>query len=57
MEADRQGELNALRPDPLRSSRLQLRVAGAAEGAVQETMRRRRRAAIALKADHPTRHG
>ena len=38
MELDRQSELNALRPDLLRFARLQLRDAGAAEDAVQETM-------------------
>lgn len=38
MELDRQTELNALRPDLLRFARLQLRDAGAAEDAVQETM-------------------
>lgn len=38
MEADRQSELNALRPDLLRFARLQLRDAGAAEDAVQETL-------------------
>ena len=38
MELDRQRELNALRPDLLRFARLQLRDAGAAEDAVQETM-------------------
>jgi RNA polymerase sigma-70 factor (ECF subfamily) len=38
MESDRQKELNALRPDLLRFARLQLRDAGAAEDAVQETM-------------------
>jgi RNA polymerase sigma-70 factor (TIGR02943 family) len=38
MELDRQNELNALRPDLLRFARLQLRDAGAAEDAVQETM-------------------
>ena len=38
MELDRQAELNALRPDLLRFARLQLRDAGAAEDAVQETM-------------------
>ncbi len=38
MEPDRQNELNALRPDLLRFARLQLRDAGAAEDAVQETM-------------------
>jgi len=38
MEMDRQAELNALRPDLLRFARLQLRDAGAAEDAVQETM-------------------
>ena len=38
MEFDRQSELNALRPDLLRFARLQLRDAGAAEDAVQETM-------------------
>jgi RNA polymerase sigma-70 factor (ECF subfamily) len=38
MELDRQAELNALRPDLLRFARLQLRDAGAAEDAVQETL-------------------
>lgn len=38
MELDRQSELNALRPDLLRFARLQLRDAGAAEDAVQETL-------------------
>jgi RNA polymerase sigma-70 factor (ECF subfamily) len=38
MDLDRQNELNALRPDLLRFARLQLRDAGAAEDAVQETM-------------------
>ena len=38
MEPDRQNELNALRPDLLRFARLQLRDAGAAEDAVQETL-------------------
>ncbi|MDK9704758.1 MAG: sigma-70 family RNA polymerase sigma factor [Sulfuritalea sp.] len=38
MEFDRQAELNALRPDLLRFARLQLRDAGAAEDAVQETL-------------------
>ncbi|MDP2821880.1 MAG: sigma-70 family RNA polymerase sigma factor [Sulfuritalea sp.] len=38
MELDRQNELNALRPDLLRFARLQLRDAGAAEDAVQETL-------------------
>jgi RNA polymerase sigma-70 factor (TIGR02943 family) len=38
MQLDRQTELNALRPDLLRFARLQLRDAGAAEDAVQETM-------------------
>jgi len=38
MEFDRQSELNALRPDLLRFARLQLRDAGAAEDAVQETL-------------------
>jgi RNA polymerase sigma-70 factor (TIGR02943 family) len=38
MEPDRQSELNALRPDLLRFARLQLRDAGAAEDAVQETL-------------------
>lgn len=38
MNADRQSELNALRPDLLRFARLQLRDAGAAEDAVQETL-------------------
>lgn len=38
MEMDRQAELNALRPDLLRFARLQLRDAGAAEDAVQETL-------------------
>lgn len=38
MDADREAELNALRPDLLRFARLQLRDAGAAEDAVQETM-------------------
>ena len=38
MELDRQTELNALRPDLLRFARLQLRDAGAAEDAVQETL-------------------
>jgi RNA polymerase sigma-70 factor (TIGR02943 family) len=38
MEFDRQSELNALRPDLLRFARLQLRDAGAAEDAVQDTM-------------------
>jgi RNA polymerase sigma-70 factor (ECF subfamily) len=38
MEPDRQSELAALRPDLLRFARLQLRDAGAAEDAVQETM-------------------
>lgn len=38
MEPDRHAELNALRPDLLRFARLQLRDAGAAEDAVQETM-------------------
>jgi RNA polymerase sigma-70 factor (ECF subfamily) len=38
MDLDRQSELTALRPDLLRFARLQLRDAGAAEDAVQETM-------------------
>ncbi len=38
MDLDRQNELNALRPDLLRFARLQLRDAGAAEDAVQETL-------------------
>ena len=38
MDLDRQRELNALRPDLLRFARLQLRDAGAAEDAVQETL-------------------
>ena len=38
MELDRQSELAALRPDLLRFARLQLRDAGAAEDAVQETL-------------------
>lgn len=38
MSTDRQAELNALRPDLLRFARLQLRDAGAAEDAVQETL-------------------
>jgi RNA polymerase sigma-70 factor (ECF subfamily) len=38
MDPDRQTELNALRPDLLRFARLQLRDAGAAEDAVQETL-------------------
>jgi RNA polymerase sigma-70 factor (ECF subfamily) len=38
MEPDRHSELNALRPDLLRFARLQLRDAGAAEDAVQETL-------------------
>lgn len=38
MEPDPHSELNALRPDLLRFARLQLRDAGAAEDAVQETM-------------------
>jgi RNA polymerase sigma-70 factor (ECF subfamily) len=38
MQFDRQAELNALRPDLLRFARLQLRDAGAAEDAVQETL-------------------
>lgn len=38
MDLDRQSELNALRPDLLRFARLQLRDAGAAEDAVQETL-------------------
>ena len=38
MDPDRQNELNALRPDLLRFARLQLRDAGAAEDAVQETL-------------------
>lgn len=38
MDFDRQAELNALRPDLLRFARLQLRDAGAAEDAVQETL-------------------
>ncbi len=38
MEPDLQRELNALRPDLLRFARLQLRDAGAAEDAVQETL-------------------
>ncbi len=38
MDLDRQAELSALRPDLLRFARLQLRDAGAAEDAVQETM-------------------
>ncbi|MBP6636938.1 MAG: sigma-70 family RNA polymerase sigma factor [Sulfuritalea sp.] len=38
MNTDRQSELNALRPDLLRFARLQLRDAGAAEDAVQETL-------------------
>jgi RNA polymerase sigma-70 factor (TIGR02943 family) len=38
MEPDRHAELNALRPDLLRFARLQLRDAGAAEDAVQETL-------------------
>jgi len=38
MDPDRQSELNALRPDLLRFARLQLRDAGAAEDAVQETL-------------------
>ena len=38
MDLDRQAELSALRPDLLRFARLQLRDAGAAEDAVQETL-------------------
>lgn len=38
MNPDRHAELNALRPDLLRFARLQLRDAGAAEDAVQETL-------------------
>ena len=38
MTTDRHAELNALRPDLLRFARLQLRDAGAAEDAVQETL-------------------
>jgi len=38
MDANREAELNALRPDLLRFARLQLRDAGAAEDAVQETL-------------------
>jgi RNA polymerase sigma-70 factor (TIGR02943 family) len=38
MDPDRQSELNTLRPDLLRFARLQLRDAGAAEDAVQETL-------------------
>jgi RNA polymerase sigma-70 factor (ECF subfamily) len=38
MDLDRQSEMTALRPDLLRFARLQLRDAGAAEDAVQETM-------------------
>jgi RNA polymerase sigma-70 factor (ECF subfamily) len=38
MNTDRHAELNALRPDLLRFARLQLRDAGAAEDAVQETL-------------------
>jgi RNA polymerase sigma-70 factor (ECF subfamily) len=38
MQLDRHSELNALRPDLLRFARLQLRDAGAAEDAVQETL-------------------
>jgi RNA polymerase sigma factor (sigma-70 family) len=38
MDLDRQSELNALRPDLLRFAHLQLREAGAAEDAVQETL-------------------
>jgi RNA polymerase sigma-70 factor (ECF subfamily) len=38
MDLDRQSELTALRPDLLRFARLQLRDAGAAEDAVQETL-------------------
>lgn len=38
MDLDRQRELNALRPDLVRFARLQLRDAGAAEDAVQETL-------------------
>ena len=38
MDPDRKNELNALRPDLLRFARLQLRDAGAAEDAVQETL-------------------
>ncbi len=38
MDASREAELNALRPDLLRFARLQLRDAGAAEDAVQETL-------------------
>lgn len=38
MDLDRESELTALRPDLLRFARLQLRDAGAAEDAVQETM-------------------
>jgi len=38
MDPDRQNELEALRPDLLRFARLQLRDAGAAEDAVQETL-------------------
>lgn len=38
MNPDRQAELDALRPDLLRFARLQLRDAGAAEDAVQETL-------------------
>jgi RNA polymerase sigma-70 factor (ECF subfamily) len=38
MKPDRHSELNALRPDLLRFARLQLRDAGAAEDAVQETL-------------------
>ena len=38
MDPDRKNQLNALRPDLLRFARLQLRDAGAAEDAVQETL-------------------
>lgn len=38
MDSNRQAELDALRPDLLRFARLQLRDAGAAEDAVQETL-------------------
>jgi RNA polymerase sigma-70 factor (TIGR02943 family) len=38
MNTDRHAELNSLRPDLLRFARLQLRDAGAAEDAVQETL-------------------
>jgi RNA polymerase sigma-70 factor (ECF subfamily) len=38
MDDDRQAELEALRPDLVRFARLQLRDAGAAEDAVQETL-------------------